>query len=127
MRVLQKYPPMRACKLRITPAYAGITLNHNLYFCFHRDHPRVCGYYRWHAKDISSTPGSPPRMRVLPSGTWMRGRFSRITPAYAGITFRKLKMIQAYQDHPRVCGYYATANDEHRPGLGSPPRMRVLQ
>mgnify|MGYP001715089423 CR=1 FL=1 len=54
-------------------------------------------------------------------------RFNRITPAYAGKTSRTRRADVQAEDHPRVCGENACANNLVRDTLGSPPRMRGKQ
>ena len=52
------------------------------------------------------------------------GRFSRITPAYAGKSERHQRQNQEYQDHPRLCGEKAHNMNFGGILLGSPPPMR---
>ena len=64
-RMRGKVPP--ACcfcpALGITPAYAGKSNMFIDYTASARDHPRVCGEKMESSERISSTFGSPPRMR----------------------------------------------------------------
>ena len=109
---------------RITPAYAGKTLQSNVLTSFFTDHPRVCG------ENLSPKPlrltstGSPPRMRGKPRRTFTRQRGHGITPAYAGKTIAAAGDCTAPWDHPRVCGENRGAYLRGSAGIGSPPRMR---
>mgnify|MGYP004671848489 CR=1 FL=1 len=83
----------KLCKLHrngtgITPAYAGKSLNVHRNGQLHRDHPRICG-----EKDIAQgmeycKQGSPPHMRGKETGYFGVVILIRITPAYAGKSFR---------------------------------------
>ena len=48
----------------------------------------------------------------------------RITPAYAGKSFRKLSSLFSVRDHPRLCGEKGSATETPALSLGSPPPMR---
>ena len=48
----------------------------------------------------------------------------RITPAYAGKSFRKTAIRHAIKDHPRLCGEKLVTSGNSGVGLGSPPPMR---
>ena len=89
---------------RITPAYAGKSIQSSRKDGHIWDHPRVCG-----------------EKSALPNGTRSA---SRITPAYAGksIIIRYIKVHP--WDHPRVCGEKKKGGSPEKSGLGSPPRMR---
>ena len=75
------------------------------------------------------TRGSPPPMRGKAQNGSKRRRVHRITPAYAGKSFRSSTADISRQDHPRLCGekqhffYFLVYTG------GSPPPMRgkVLQ
>ena len=49
---------------------------------------------------------------------------NRITPAYAGKSFRSNRPKVAAQDHPRLCGEKDGMRRLWRRGVGSPPPMR---
>ena len=89
---------------RITPAYAGKTLQIALCAFHIRDHPRVCGKDRIKLKLRSCLEGSPPRMRERLIIPIMQTGKLRITPAYAGKTALFDVIGYSHQDHPRVCG-----------------------
>ena len=106
-------PPMRgkACfdfdaKIRngITPAYAGKRLSSARYMRYRQDHPRLCGEKLTARSIISSTRGSPPPMRGKVSAIMFTTLSQRITPAYAGKSFRRLSDLFSVQDPPRLCG-----------------------
>ena len=109
---------------RITPAYAG--KSHRLHpdgrWCW--DHPRVCGEKKAVPVIHKSCIGSPPRMRGKESAKFYTQDISRITPAYAGKSFRRRSSAYCPEDHPRVCGEKCGSESLHRQHRGSPPRMR---
>ena len=49
---------------------------------------------------------------------------TRITPAYAGKSQRRVQEWRIQRDHPRLCGEKTTALRESRSLWGSPPPMR---
>ena len=49
---------------------------------------------------------------------------TRITPAYAGKSFRRLSGLFSVQDHPRLCGEKPYFYDAVTQRVGSPPPMR---
>ena len=108
----------------ITPAYAGKTLLWIVPICAMRDHPRVCGenaFCHW-VKPLKK--GSPPRMRGKLSIDVGKFDATRITPAYAGKTYKKPARQQGSRDHPRVCGENTQRSYPHVPVEGSPPQVR---
>ena len=70
--------------LRITPAYAGKSLDPLQTFRASQDHPRVCGEKVINIPSGSSDTGSPPRMRGKALSALRLPFQRRITPAYAG-------------------------------------------
>ena len=90
----------------ITPACAGTTPPSFSNDFFHRDHPRVCGYYSKTCAYEKRTSGSPPRVRVLQPAKTDTLKVCGITPACAGTTKNDQSKHKSNQDHPRVCGYY---------------------
>ena len=88
----------------ITPAYAGKSEYRSFFPARPWDHPRVCGEKNGNYDTQACGGGSPPRMRGK-GGLGQNARFkARITPAYAGKSYRLLKVFVS------------------KPG--SPPRMR---
>ena len=88
----------------ITPAYAGKSPLRAVFWCRHRDHPRVCGEKSlafWHFWRCT---GSPPRMRGKAPTFKDPELPSRITPAYAGKRNPRSGHRSGVWDHPRVCG-----------------------
>ena len=86
-------PPMRGKarntarfhrKTRITPAYAGKSVEIRSSRPALRDHPRLCGEKHHRPTLLVERIGSPPPMRGKDIFKSFRCRFSRITPAYAG-------------------------------------------
>ena len=128
----------------ITPAYAGkrLPLSLSLIPCrdhprvcgeessgnhlppLGQDHPRVCGEKFTQSATKTTIPGSPPRMR----GKVFNGEgvmlATRITPAYAGKSWKCGPTCTLFWDHPRVCGEKYQAGEAARQSQGSPPRMR---
>ena len=103
----------------ITPAYAGKT--HYKVWKSHsfKDHPRIRGKDHEGEQSMKRLSGSPPHTRerlmlnVLGSPPHTRERLilreaealkPRITPAYAGKTWRRQGILHKAQDHPRIRG-----------------------
>ena len=90
-------PPMRGkvwCSLfvfylfRITPAYAGKSVQRSKYFNSIRDHPRLCGEKMMIWTKLITGTGSPPPMRGKVLQQSVQKPHSGITPAYAGKSCR---------------------------------------
>ena len=106
-------PPMRGKDLitrdkfrryRITPAYAGKSLDGNLQDTQALDHPRLCGEkYMMNGVPVEET---------------------RITPAYAGKSGSISDYIGYVKDHPRLCGEKLCFCCCDLRCQGSPPPMR---
>ena len=73
---------------RITPAYAGKSFHDFLQKCQKWDHPRLCGEKQDGVRHPFQTEGSPPPMRGKVEEFIMKKIDVRITPAYAGKSFR---------------------------------------
>ena len=93
-----------ACQQGITPAYAGKS-----HYVFSKSIQRQ---------------GSPPPMRGKENMCCMRGVFDRITPAYAGKRQKWRVHLEAWRDHPRLCGEKQRRLQMCNAKLGSPPPMR---
>ena len=89
---------------RITPAYAGKSLDSLTVWRRFRDHPRVCGEKSAASTWPSCPRGSPPRMRGKGAHQPVRLLGRGITPAYAGKSPGSVCVASRKQDHPRVCG-----------------------
>ena len=111
---------------RITPAHAGNTKLAEALHVAPRDHPRACGEYQYCMPTRTLAPGSPPRMRGIPSRCISRWPRTGITPAHAGNTPRRYIAVLLNRDHPRACGEYSTGSGQSTRGRGSPPRMRGI-
>ena len=89
-----------------------------------KDHPRACGEKYLMVTVLPPLVGSPPRMR----GKVRTADFGRhkagITPAHAGKSDLKGKILTMIQDHPRACGEKYLVDFLQVLGVGSPPRMR---
>ena len=68
--------------------------------------------------------GSPPPMRGKVQPLVDGCMQARITPAYAGKRWRKIKMEVLRQDHPRLCGEKVDICSMCPKVPGSPPPMR---
>ena len=86
-------PPMRGkvsllttppAGYRITPAYAGKSVEHADVIVKMWDHPRLCGEKKWFMTKKTFMAGSPPPMRGKALHTFLISCYYRITPAYAG-------------------------------------------
>ena len=113
-----------ACRIRISPAYAGSTPLTDLKSVGGGDHPRIRGEHDDGAGVVRMGRGSSPHTR----GARFRDRallqLRRIIPAYAGSTSSLSLLDAAGSDHPRIRG-------EHRHGFvgggfpfGSSPHTR---
>ena len=71
---------------RITPAYAGTTLEQDMDFSFEEDHPRLRGKDNFLLLTMKMHLGSPPLTRERQPKHTSNMRTYRITPAYAGKT-----------------------------------------
>ena len=108
----------------ITPAYAGKRCRSPAFRSMPWDHPRVCGEKLSTTSTDIHPAGSPSRVRgkggrtgssgrytgITPAyagkSRWSRGRaaLGRITPACAGKSRNRCEKVQRGRDHPRVCG-----------------------
>ena len=114
----------RAAFVGITPAYAGKRIAELQTPAVSWDHPRVCG----EKVPITCVPkyalGSPPRMRGKEKYSATKKHGPRITPAYAGKSYKVMGNGSCSQDHPRVCGEKFSGARLCNRCMGSPPRMR---
>ena len=109
---------------RITPAYAGKSLNSTLILFMIKDHPRLCGEKWDQLQPNSGNRGSPPPMRGKGKlENWIKTT-TRITPAYAGKRCGRNRKHAPEKDHPRLCGEKFCPCKFHSVGQGSPPPMR---
>ena len=89
---------------RITPAYAGKSKGNTFTRAPYGDHPRLCGEKALLLLFSIMMKGSPPPMRGKVLIILRESILLRITPAYAGKSFRKTAVRHAIKDHPRLCG-----------------------
>ena len=89
---------------RIIPARAGPTLNGEVGFDAHADHPRSCGANSFTISGAPSGPGSSPLVRGQLGEVFGHIVGDRIIPARAGPTRAKSARIPIPSDHPRSCG-----------------------
>ena len=76
----------------ITPAYAGKSTGGSDAHKRPQDHPRVCGEKQFKKFQVSSPPGSPPRMRGKVERRLPGRAEPGITPAYAGKRSRRWRI-----------------------------------
>ena len=108
----------------ITPACAGKRLLSSMPSDSSWDHPRVCGEKPCLLTLMSTTPGSPPRVRGKEVETLLHFNWVGITPAYAGKRVSRSPAKTGEWDHPRVCGEKARTLIVQDEPQGSPPRVR---
>ncbi len=109
---------------RITPAYAGKTLNQLVVIIAIRDHPRIRGKDYKIFIICTIIRGSPPhtrerRLYLVPSLN-----VARITPAYAGKTYLSVWYLNYSKDHPRIRGKDWVDDCTFVLYSGSPPHTR---
>ena len=109
---------------RITPAYAGKSLDLKWKAKKQQDHPRLCGEKAVLPSKAPQMAGSPPPMRGK-AGTPARGLpADGITPAYAGKSIADFILSAGNWDHPRLCGEKPNVEAITLAFRGSPPPMR---
>ena len=134
VRLLQDHPrvggekvsekPTRANCARITPAWAGKSLNSSALKCCVKDHPRVGGEKVMCNSRDGARLGSPPRGRGK-AAPRQRAHLARwITPAWAGKSQLKQTGLTMQEDHPRVGGEKMCCTAMEFRSSGSPPRGR---
>ena len=109
---------------RITPAYAGKSIQGGRPYDAAGDHPRVCGEKEHKPRTSMILLGSPPRMRGKAMSSYTSGLPPGITPAYAGKRINIPSEHNILWDHPRVCGEKKQTHPLRVQLVGSPPRMR---
>ena len=80
---------MQKARKGITPAYAGNTSLAVFSTALLRDHPRIRGEHLKSYELNSIYPGSPPHTRGTQDVKALEEAIRRITPAYAGNTWRR--------------------------------------
>ena len=108
----------------ITPACAGKSRPSTTARQRKEDHPRVCGEKPVSRSIVISRIGSPPRVRGKVRNFAINFSMSRITPACAGKSIRRLPRRNRAGDHPRVCGEKNLTRSPLALTTGSPPRVR---
>ena len=109
---------------RITPAYAGKSMELSSSIMVLKDHPRLCGEKCQTKCWKSARIGSPPPMRGKVLDGYKDNPYYRITPAYAGKRRIILVCSFCYRDHPRLCGEKVYRQAVRFLTRGSPPPMR---
>ena len=72
----------------ITPAYAGKSRGRSRFRLLSKDHPRLCGEKSSLMISLMGYSGSPPPMRGKVHPLYLVPERCRITPAYAGKSYR---------------------------------------
>ena len=108
----------------ITPAYAGKSEKITVKEAVKKDHPCVCGEKLPLGNFLAVAMGSPLRMRGKDLIENIKNAICRITPAYAGKSFKHSIGESYYQDHPCVCGEKVEPTHNELSFAGSPLRMR---
>ena len=109
---------------RITPAYAGKSIDQLKYGAISEDHPRLCGEKCQCCIWGYPCEGSPPPMRGKALDKTLSIPKDGITPAYAGKSSRIPRLHLRERDHPRLCGEKHSAVRCTVSRKGSPPPMR---
>ena len=94
MRGKVRYVPAGNAYLRITPAYAGKSGFSVAKGAIAEDHPRLCGEKFVRVALLARIVGSPPPMRGKVHKIQAYDLYNRITPAYAGKSFRPRTVMQ---------------------------------
>ena len=89
-----------------------------------QDHPRLCGEKVTAGSSWFRLAGSPPPMRGKEGGKLCAIIMPRITPAYAGKSYRSESTLHSRPDHPRLCGEKTMSSVFSTADTGSPPPMR---
>ena len=108
----------------ITPAYAGNTRIIDYMKTWVGDHPRLRGEHPSDPVGAYVPMGSPPPTRGTQTGLIFLPVMSRITPAYAGNTYKQAVNDLANGDHPRLRGEHDNFIVDGFPTTGSPPPTR---
>ena len=112
--------------LRIIPAHAGFTHTRVGLSVGIQDHPRTRGVYPHVGVLGDPEPGSSPHTRGLLLTDFNGAMGTRIIPAHAGFTRKRLKGPHAPRDHPRTRGVYPTWPLVEGCRSGSSPHTRGL-
>ena len=112
---------------RLTPAFAGNTVIPLPGITTPSAHPRIRGEYLACGPTWTTTVGSPPHSRGIPSASAGTTRRLRLTPAFAGNTPQGIQINGSAEAHPRIRGEYDVAKITLAAALGSPPHSRGIQ
>ena len=110
--------------MRITPACAGKTTLTRFDRELHKDHPRMRGEDNECDKFRRHSSGSPPHARGRPACGGWHTVCRRITPACAGKTQARARMVRSSVDHPRMRGEDLARRSRASVSAGSPPHAR---
>ena len=110
-----------AVYLRITPAYAGNTLEISLSMRYFGDHPRLRGEHIRFFDIRFACSGSPPPTQGTRNLRKSINSCSWITPAYAGNTYRYYCRFHVIEDHPRLRGEHWSCLQRCNSSIGITP------
>ena len=114
----------KPCRLGITPACAGKSVTYRCYISEGKDHPRMCGEKIHPEECLQELIGSPPHVRGKgPDARLDRSEY-RITPACAGKSSVRQRVLLSLWDHPRMCGEKTGFGKSAFTKSGSPPHVR---
>ena len=111
-------------RARITPACAGSTSIQTELNDIKKDHPRLRGEYSYAMRKYLDLQGSPPLARGVLRDEVVNAFEYRITPACAGSTETRMRLLHPTRDHPRLRGEYFSFICQIWDVLGSPPLAR---
>ena len=109
---------------RITPACAGKSGWPSQSPPPHQDHPRMCGEKPNSTRGYPFVSGSPPHVRGKGALVVADRLLIRITPACAGKSSVRQRVLLSLWDHPRMCGEKTGFGKSAFTKSGSPPHVR---
>ena len=120
-------PPLqgrRGAGHRLIPACAGKTEENTLGCLWPRAHPRACGENPRSGQLARSRQGSSPRVRGKQPRCSHNPATTRLIPARAGKTDRRMGRTKTEPAHPRACGENSLTEVLPNERIGSSPRVR---
>ena len=108
----------------ITPAYAGKRSQNADQRESGQDHPRMCGEKGLLPVSEPQRAGSPPHVRGKDSWLDKLMILARITPACAGKSSVRQRVLLSLWDYPRMCGEKTGFGKSAFTKSGSPPHVR---
>ncbi len=109
---------------RITPAWAGKSIQRHTACSAVQDHPRMGGEKGSMLSNLPVSSGSPPHGRGKVMQVCIATGLRGITPAWAGKRILTKVRIVSDKDHPRMGGEKPSSKPPWIPWTGSPPHGR---